>query len=95
MAAKIVAVLLVFVGLFLIVWVGFGAWVGKDGIWSSEGAFWWFAVLPCFRSRRRWRNVCSHLRLTSASSGTVQKWASPAFGELLKLQVSGQGKLRS
>lgn len=27
-AAKIVAVLLVFVGLFLIVWVGFGAWVG-------------------------------------------------------------------
>lgn len=27
-AAKIVAVILVFVGLFLIVWVGFGAWIG-------------------------------------------------------------------
>lgn len=27
-AAKVIAVILVFVGLFLIVWVGFGAWVG-------------------------------------------------------------------
>lgn len=27
-AAKLIAVILVFAGLFLIVWVGFGAWVG-------------------------------------------------------------------
>jgi len=27
-AAKVIAVILVFVGLFLIVWVGLGAWVG-------------------------------------------------------------------
>lgn len=35
-AVKIAAVILVFVGLFLIVWVGFGAWVGFAKMESSR-----------------------------------------------------------
>lgn len=43
-AAKIIDIVLVFVGLFLIVWVGFGAWAGlvnraPGRIWYQIGGF--------------------------------------------------------
>ena len=48
-AAKIIGIVLVFVGLFLIVWVGFGAWAGlvkrePGRIWYQIGGFVFFLV---------------------------------------------------
>tara|TARA_Y100000052_G_C2950967_1_gene87143 strand:- start:360 stop:806 length:447 start_codon:yes stop_codon:yes gene_type:complete len=86
-AAKIVAVILVFVSHCLGWLRGLGR-VSKDGIWPSERPSWWFAIFACVRPGRCWRNVCSHIRLTNASSGTVQKRASPACGQPLKLYVT-------
>lgn len=48
-AAKIIAVILVLAGLSLIVWVGFGAWVGLAKLWpgrirSHLGGFMFFLI---------------------------------------------------